>query len=236
MFSYFHRMTDLPAFPMLKLMNVKKQAYIHLEGDGYRCIWRESKSMNILLGILKTISFTVWIIFDLAIVLINSAIWIRLSPPASALLTMPKMIYPNLVNKAIYGYFGLALVMITVVVLAHLKVISIRMQTSLLLYLSLAILAAVTISSDRYINKLKEAKTEYANPAMKAIPIAAVRVDLENRKVIDLSDRFVSSSISPVVSTTVSPAVFKLYQPDQKVMRRDMVVYLAYGKIGRAHV
>ena len=177
--------------------------------------------MNILFGILKTIYFTVWIIFDLAIVLINSAIWIRLSPPASALLTMPKMIYPNLVNKAIYGYFGLALVMITVVVLAHLKVISIRMQTSLLLYLSLAILAAVTISSDRYISKLKEAKTEYANPAMKAIPDSTVQVDLKNRKVIDLRDRF--------ISTDVSPAVFKLYQPDQKVMMRDVVIYLAYG-------
>ena len=177
--------------------------------------------MNILFGVLKTVFISVWITFDLAIILFNSAIWIRLSPPASALLTLPKMIYPNLVNKAIYGYFGLALVMITVVVLAQLKVISIRMQTSLLLYLSLAILAAVTISSDLYINKLKEARIEYANPAMQDVPGANVHFDLDYRSVIDLKDRFVSIG--------VSPAVFKLYLPEPKVVKRDVVIYLAYG-------
>lgn len=177
--------------------------------------------MNILSITFRAIIVAVWIIVDMTIVLFNSAVWVRLSPPASALLTLPKMIYPNIANKAIYGYFGLAFVMTAVLVLAQLKVLHVHRNIKILMAITLVILSIVTISSDIYINKLKYAKIEYATSLSDNNPATKTAYKVEHRKVVDLRDRFMSNK--------AIPEVFKLYLPDQTVIKRDVIIYLAYG-------
>ncbi len=176
------------------------------------------KSILKVLG--KILLLVLFIPIELILLLFNVAIWIRLPPPASALFTMPKLLYPNIANKVVVVYAVLLVIVAVIFVLNHYMdfLHSALLKTVMILFA--AALCCSLVSSLAYLNIITNAKTEYAMSYSDAgEPKESVTFDRKNRQCVDLSQNFPDQK----------PAAFKLYLPNAGGTPRDVVLYLAYG-------
>ncbi len=176
---------------------------------------------KVLVVIGKVLAWFGFILAEFILILFNGALWIRLDPPASAILTMPKLMYPNIANKAVWVYGIVLLAVLLPTILRRLKKLEIkRLHARKLIFIST--LTLVLINSMVFIELIKNTKVEYTFETTFQTMAAAVNSSTTVKKTVtDLSDRTDLFGEKPLV--------FKLYLPDNSKKPRDIVIYLAYG-------
>ncbi len=171
-----------------------------------------------LLG--KILLLLVFIPVTFILLLFNASVWIRVPPPASALFTMPKLLYPNIVNTAVVVYAVLIVIVAAILVLNRYKgfLHSALVRTVMIIFMTA--LSCSLVSSLAYIGVITHANVEYAaGCADTGKAEENGTFDRNHRLCVDLSQGFPDEK----------PAAFKLYMPDGSGAPRDVVMYLAYG-------